>query len=125
MIASLLLLKDIAFNNEINNNNNSSTSSLHYKAEIRQLNETLARIKQELSLNQEQLMNTIQQKVKMQVEIEEWQEDMACMVSQNVRLSSKLNFRRDAQESENRRTANQRKIRLSEWIRQKVHSIYN
>ena len=57
----------------------------------------------------------------MQIEIEEWQEDMACMVSQNVRLTSRL---ATSDTKMNQRTANQRKIRLSEWVRQKVHNMY-
>jgi len=120
LIASLLLLKDIAFKDNCPDSN-SPGNSLHYKAEITQLSETLTRVKNELTLNQEQLMNTIQQKVKMQIEIEEWQEDMACMVSQNVRLTSRL---ATTDMKLNQRTANQRRIRLSEWVRQKVHSMY-
>lgn len=57
-----------------------------YEAEITLLKEKLFKIKNELSLSQEQLISMIKQKLKYQLDSEAWQEDMEIMVAENIKL---------------------------------------
>ena len=63
--------------------------TFQYKAEILTLMETTSRMKTELDLAQNQLIDMIKQKLKYQLEAEAWQEDMGIMVAENIKLCHK------------------------------------
>lgn len=132
LVALLLLLKELILkeNSDLNLLNNktdeNALESFNNQAEIKTLKETLGRIKTELELSQEQLIDIIKQKLKYQCEAEAWQEDMEVMVAENIKLCHAISKRDDAYDrlrQTTESTQNMNNLRLGNWLKSKLNNL--